>query len=327
MKAIFRILLAFLIFILIQSCAESPTPDLITTTDVTVVSFTTATAGGYVTNEGGDIIISRGVCWNRSSDPTIDDFKTTESGGSGSFTSTITQLKQNTLYYVRAYATYASSTGYGNQISFTTSQGAVNDIEGNPYRSVIIGNQVWMVENLKTTKYNDGTSIPLVSKGIVWKSLTTPAYCRYNNEAGNNKAEYGALYNWYAVNTGKLCPIKWHVPTDSEWKLLEINIQMDLYEVEYIGYRGTNQGDKLKNTSGWHSPDHGTNITGFSALPGGYINNAGEFVAQEINGNWWSSTELYEENAYFRRLYYNESKVGRYNTYKVTGFSVRCIKD
>jgi hypothetical protein len=188
-----------------------------------------------VTNERGALIASKGVCWSTSSDPTIDDNKTKESGGPGAFTSIITQLTPNVLYYVRAYADNGIIIIYGNEVSFTAGHGRINDIEGNTYHSVEIGNQVWMVENLKTTKYNDGTSIPLVNNGLTWKSLTTPAYCRYNNDAINNKVTYGALYNWYTVNTGKLCPKSWHVPTDSEWKLLEINIMMDLYEVENIG--------------------------------------------------------------------------------------------
>jgi uncharacterized protein (TIGR02145 family) len=327
MKTLLRIsgviLLAFLIF----SCEETVTPTLITTTDATEISYTTATTGGDVTNEGGVPIISRGVCWNISEDPTIDNSKTMESGGMGAFTSSITKLTPNTIYYVRAYATNIDATIYGNEVSFTTGPGTVNDIDGNTYNSVEIGNQVWMAQNLKTTKYNDGTPIPVINRGLNWKSMTTPAYYLYNDDATNKRNTYGALYNWYTVNTGKLCPKRWHVPTDSEWKVLEINIMMDLFEVENIGWRGTNQGDKLKNTNGWHLPDNGTNTTGFSALPGGSINNTGELVSVEINGNWWSSTELYEENAYYRTLYYNESKLARYNTYKVNGFSVRCIKD
>lgn len=203
----------------------------------------------------------------------------------------------------------------------------VQDIDGNTYKSVKIGDQVWMSENLETTKYNDGEPISLVSDGLVWETLATPAYCIYDSKSINTTVKYGALYNWYTVNTGKLCPKKWHVPSDSEWKLMEINILMDRYEAERIGWRGTNQGDALKANIGWHSPDDGTNKTGFSALPGGYINNSGELVFVEINGNWWSSTQYFEENAYYRRLYYNESKVGRFNTFKTAGFSVRCIKD
>lgn len=331
LKNLFRISGVILSTILINACEKEPSLPKISTTDVKVISYTSATTGGIVINDGGVSIISRGVCWGLSANPTTANNKTTDGTGTGAFVSLLAELSTNSTYYAKAYATNIVGTVYGEEITFNigvTNQGLqVQDIDGNTYKSVIIGDQVWMGENLKTTRYNDGTPIYLVSDGLIWESMTTPAYCSYNNKAVNSNVRYGALYNWYTVNTGKLCPQKWHVPSDSEWKLMEINILMDQYEVENIGWRGTNQGDALKNNLGWHSPDNGTNKTGFSALPGGYINNSGEFVFLEINGNWWSSTEFFEENAYYRRLYYNESKIGRFNTYKTTGFSVRCIKD
>jgi hypothetical protein len=96
----------------------------------------------------------------------------------------------------------------------------VKDIDGNVYDTVTVGTQTWMVENLKTTRYNDGTAIPLVTKSVAWETLSTPGYCWYNNDESTYKAPYGALYNWYTVNTGKLCPTGWHVPGDSEWIVL-----------------------------------------------------------------------------------------------------------
>jgi uncharacterized protein (TIGR02145 family) len=329
MKRLFGISEGILLIILIHACKEESSLPIITTTDVTIISYSAVTTGGIVTNDGGASIISRGVCWGTSANPTTADNKTTDGKGTGAFTSLIDDLSGDT-YYAKAYATNIIGTAYGKEITFNLKNiykdQKVKDIEGNTYHSVKIGDQIWMAENLKTSLYNDGKLIPLVNDGSVWGSLTTPGYCNYNN-SDDNKAIYGSLYNWYTVNTGRLCPKKWHVPTDSEWKLLEINLMMDLYEVENIGWRGTDQGDALKSAFGWHLPDNGTNKTGFSALPGGYINDYGEFGFLEINGNWWSATELYEENAYYRRLYFNESKVGRYNTYKTAGFSVRCIMD
>jgi uncharacterized protein (TIGR02145 family) len=430
MKNLLKISGVILLLSLIHACEKMPESTGITTTNVTSISYTTATTGGDVNINGGAAIISRGVCWDRYADPTIDNSKTIEVGGEGTFTSQITLLSPNTLYYVRAYATNNSITEYGNQVSFTTSQdnvpfletpevilidqesatikvnitsdngGAVTergvcwgtsanptlvnnknnsgpgtgefksvltgltanttyyvkayatnsvgtayseeitfilllnypgqkvkDIDGNTYNSVNIGNQLWMVENLKTTQYNDGTPIPLVNNGLTWKNMTTPARCWYNNDEIKNKNTYGSLYNWFTVNTGKLCPTGWHVPSDSEWGTLELYTRMDPDVADLTGFRGTDQGDKLKNTSGWNAPDNGTNATGFSALPGGYINNSGEFVSLLINGNWWRSTGFYREYSYYRRLYYSESKVGRYDTSKVTGFSVRCLQD
>jgi uncharacterized protein (TIGR02145 family) len=331
MKKLFRISAVILLTILIHSCKEESSLPRITTTDVTIISYTSVTTGGIVTYDGGASIISRGVCWGTSENPTTTDNKTSDGTGTGTFTSSLDDLSGDNTYYAKAYATNIIGTAYGKEITINllniNQELEVKDIEGNTYHSVKIGAQVWMGENLKTTMYNDGKSIPLVSDGLIWESLTTPAYCNYDNNSISNKAKYGSLYNWYTVNTGKLCPKNWHVPTDSEWKLMEIYLMMDLYEVENIGWRGTDQGDALKSDIGWHLPDNGTNKSGFSALPGGYINDYGEFGFLEINGNWWSSTELYEENAYYRRLYFNEGKVGRYNTYKTSGFSVRCIKN
>jgi uncharacterized protein (TIGR02145 family) len=331
MKNLLGFSAVILVTILFQACEKESSLPKIKTTDVNAISNASATMGGIVTSDGGVSIISRGVCWGTSANPTTANDITTDGTGTGAFTSLITDLSPNNTYYAKAYAINSNGTAYGSEITFKlwniNQESQVKDVEGNVYNSIKIGDQVWMAENLKTTKYNDGKSIRLVNDGLVWQNLITPAYCNYNNNSINNTANYGALYNWYAVNTGNLCPKKWHIPTDSEWKLMELSILMDLYEVENIGWRGTNQGDALKNNIGWHSPDNGTNKSGFSALPGGYINNSGEFVFIEINGNWWSSTELYEKNAYYRRLYYNESKVGRFNTFKTTGFSVRCIKD
>ena len=122
------------------------------------------------------------------------------------------------LYYVRAYATNESGTGYGNEISFVS--GTVTDVDENIYHIVSIGNQIWMVENLKTTKYNDGSTIPHVTDSTLWEQLTSPAYCWFDNHEMDNKDTYGALYNYYAVETEKLCPKGWHVQTDYEWLVL-----------------------------------------------------------------------------------------------------------
>ena len=114
------------------------------------------------------------------------------------------------------------------------------DADGNVYHTVTIGTQTWTVENLKTSKYNDGTKIPLVTDGTTWGNLTTPGYCWHNNDAATNKATYGALYNWYAVNTGKLAPSGWHVPTDAEWTTLENYLIAHGYN-----YDSTTTGNKI----------------------------------------------------------------------------------
>jgi len=193
----------------------------------------------------------------------------------------------------------------------------VKDIDGNVYKTVTIGTKVWMAENLKTTKYNDGTAIPLVADDKAWEALTTPAYCWYNNDATANKKTYGALYNWYTVNTKKLCPTGWHVPTDAEWTTL----------TTYLGGESV-AGGKLKETgiTHWTTPNTGaTNETGFTALPGGSRNGAYYFIG--YYGSWWSATEYDAIIAWYRYLYYYKSTVTRDNYAKQVGFSVRCLRD
>jgi uncharacterized protein (TIGR02145 family) len=176
-----------------------------------------------------------------------------------------------------------------------------------------------MAENLKTTKYNDGTAIPNVTDGTAWHALSTPAYCWYNNDAATNKATYGALYNWYTVNTGKLCPTGWHVPTDAEWTTL----------TDYLG--GINvAGGKLKEigTTHWSSPNTGaTNETGFTALPGGSRVGYGYFGGIGSFGDWWSSSESSTYDAWYRNVDNGSSDVDRGDGNKFNGCSVRCVRD
>jgi len=195
---------------------------------------------------------------------------------------------------------------------------SITDKDGNVYTSVTIGTQVWMKENLKTTKYNNGTTIPNVTDDTEWENLNTGAYCWYDNEI-TNKASYGALYNWYAVNTGKLCPAGWHVPTDAEWTIL----------IDYLGGKYFACG-KLKETgtTHWGSPNAGaTNETGFTALPGGYRLVDGYFLWMGYTGHYWSSTEGAPCCAWNRILFRDYDQVDINNYYKPAGNSVRCLKN
>jgi len=196
------------------------------------------------------------------------------------------------------------------------------DQDGNFFSTVTIGTQVWMAENLKTTKYNDNTNIPLVTDGTTWKTLITPGYCWYNNDATTYKSTYGALYNWYAVNTAKLCPTGWHVPSEAEWTTL----------TDYLGGQNL-AGFKLKETgtTHWEAPNTGaTNETGFTALPGGYrsssIDNNGAFYYILTNGFWWSSKEFPTSNAWNRYVSSYDSYFYSGDRAKQYGISVRCVK-
>jgi uncharacterized protein (TIGR02145 family) len=304
------LIVLILLTLLINSCKKNnSTPPTITTTTASAITLTTATSGGNLTSDGGATVTARGVCWSTTTGPTTALItKTTDGNGTGTFTSSITGLTSGTTYYVKAYASNDAGTAYGDEIIFTTS---VTDIDGNTYNTVTIGTQVWMAENLKTIKFNDGTAISNVTDGAAWLGLTTPAYSWYNNDIAN-KDIYGALYNWYTVKTNKLCPSGWHVPSDAEWTVL----------TTYLG--GASAGGKLKETgtTHWLTPNAGaTNETGFTALPGGYRYNGGTFGNIGILGDWWSSTETYT-----RAMHFDGADVGMLYS-QGAGFSVRCLKD
>ena len=201
--------------------------------------------------------------------------------------------------------------------------GTVTDIDSNVYKTIEIGTQTWMAENLKVTTYNDGTPILLVADLLTWHNLTTePAYCWYFFNESKYKKVYGALYNWYAVNTGKLCPTGWHVPTDVEWVTL----------IDYLGVETAESKLKETGITHWKYNDHNTiattNESGFTALPGGWFTN-NDFYWMESGSYYWSSSDYNSSRADMLRLpdvrETNNVRWGNYD--KILGFSVRCIKD
>ena len=192
----------------------------------------------------------------------------------------------------------------------------VTDIDGNVYPVVQIGNQCWTSENLRTTRYNNGSVIPNITENTAWGSLTTPSWCHYENNPSND-ATYGKLYNWYTVAAGNMCPTGWHVPSDTEWTIL----------TDFLGGE-FDAGGKMKSINDWNLPNTAaTNESGFSGLPGGLRVYNGNFDGVGNYGNWWSSTENDTFNATFRYLYYELGVVFRDNYLKQFGFSVRCIRD
>ncbi|HUV29537.1 MAG TPA: fibrobacter succinogenes major paralogous domain-containing protein [Acidobacteriota bacterium] len=306
---------------------------VLTTTTVSAITQTTAQSGGNITSDGGAAVTARGVCWSTSPTPAVTDSKTSDGSGTGGFTSSISGLTAGTDYYVRAYATNSAGTGYGSAQPFTTtaSSGTVTDIDGNVYQTVTIGTQVWMAENLKVTHYRNGDQIPNVTDGSTWSGLSTGAYCEYDNNPVN-VATYGRLYNWYAVDDSRnIAPAGWHVPTDEEWKQLEMYLGMSQAEADAFGWRGTDEGDKLKEagTSHWISPNAGaTNESGFTALPGGYRSWNGTFSNLGSSAYIWSSTEYSFSYAWTRGLNYGGSQVLRNVNYsRHHGFSVRFVRD
>jgi uncharacterized protein (TIGR02145 family) len=202
--------------------------------------------------------------------------------------------------------------------------GAVTDIDGNVYQTISLDNQEWMAENLKTTRFNDGGRIDSPGDdNQAWINNISGAYSWYNNDI-INKDYYGALYNWYAVKSGKLCPAGWHVPSDAEWTIIN-------------RFLAGNAGDKLKQSHAgrWQGSNiNATNETGFNALPGGVRfsgassgNTAhGYFYYKGKTGRWWSSSEQSSTEAWYRSIYFDSGNVFRSYNSKATGFSVRCVR-
>ncbi len=299
----------------------------ISTNAVTSVELTTAISGGNITADNGGQVTERGVCWNTTGNPTTANPKTSDATGTGVFSSNLTGLATGTAYYVRAYATNSAGTAYGSQVRFSSS---LSDIDGNIYRTVIIGNQLWMQSDLKTTKYTDNSNIPNVTDNTEWANAISPAYCWYNNQESYGNT-YGIIYNWYTVETGILCPSGWSVPTDENYKTLELYLGMTQDEVNGSGWRGTDQGTQLKSTSLWVPPSgNGTNSSGFTALAGGYRYGAdGSFNDIGVLAYWWSSSLHWFDatKGVYRRLNGDQTGVYREGVRKSGGKFVRCLKN
>ena len=300
------------------------------------IAYTAATAGGNISTSQNNIS-ERGVCWSTSPNPTISNSKLTSGSGAGSFTCTITGLTANTTYYVIAYYKANNRTNYGNQITFKTLilpvYGTDTDIDGNVFRTIKIGTQTWMLDNLKTTHYLDGTLIPTITDNAAWVALTTGAYCNYDNDVAN-VATYGRLYNFYAASDAVhiLAPkAGWHVPTQADWNLLET----------YLGGTLTNGvapiiGRKLKETGTvhWASPNPSDNISGFTSLPGGNRTSAGNYRVKDSLAMFWSSSlASYSGLPYARFLSWHTDIVGWTDLTiepgqgAIRGLSVRCVKN
>ena len=267
-----------------------------------------------------------GICYNTISNPTFEGKHVVGDSGWGN-SITINNLTPNTIYFVRGYVKNESGISYSPEQSFITTEGEISDIDGNTYQIKTIGTQVWLTENLKVSKFNDGSIIPIVQENLEWNSTTTSAYCTSDNY------KYGKLYNFYAVaDNRKLCPSGWHVPTDNEWKTLEIHSGMTQSQADLSGLRGTSEGGTLKQSGcspeGWACYNIGaTNSTGFSALAGGYRYDNGIFANIRESAYFWSSSESDVATAWNRSLSKDNSQIGRLNVKKGFAFSVRCIKD
>lgn len=322
--SIYSFFLAGILFCTMSSCKKETIPSVITFT-ATNITETSAVCGGEIASDGNGEITARGVCWSTSPNPTINDDTTCNGTGDGSFSSILKNLSPHTIYYICAYATNSKGTDYGGEDYFTTlgSGGTVTDIDGNVYNTVNIGTQVWMVENLRTTKYQDGSSIPNITDSVAWSTTTGGAYCNYNNNT-NNASVYGLLYNWYAVTDNRnIAPEGWHVSTSDDWLTLENYIIQTLSD---------NTACLVETgTTHWDSPNTGaTNSTGFTALPGGnrsVSNGNFIYVGMGFYGYWWSPSSS-SSSTWGRHI--NDSDPSIYpfdGILENSGCSVRCVKD
>ena len=329
-RLLFKFILIVFIIGVLQTCKEDEkvfNEPVITTVEITEISSSTAVSGGNITDDGGAEITACGVCWNTTGNPTIENNFTVDVIKEDAFISNIGNLEDLQIYYVRAYATNLAGTSYGDELTFTT-LGSVKDYDGNIYKAVQIGEQVWMAEDLKTTHYADGT--PLVDGteiGVVSGDYETKYYYSYER-ADIGIEGYGRLYTWAAAMNGEVssfsvpsevqgvCPDGWHVPSKSEWTVL----------LDYLGGYEI-AGKKLKSTDGWIENGDGNNTSGFNALP------TGVFVLYQGYGNqgaysyYWSSSELNELTAFRQELSYLFDSMPWNTEMKNNGFSVRCVKD
>ena len=207
----------------------------------------------------------------------------------------------------------------------------VKDIDGNVYNTVTVGGQVWLKENLRTTRFNDGTPIPNVTDITEWRHHDAPTYVWYDNDI-KYKDTYGALYNWHAVgDRNDLCPAGWHVPTDDEWKELEMFLGMTRAEADGTVWRGTDQGGKIKEagTAHWDEPNKGaTNESGLTVIGTGRRFTSGLFGTMRQGCTIWSSTQSSQSSACYRHFASGNERIGRNPAgEKKFGFAVRCVKN
>ncbi|MBK8498730.1 MAG: fibrobacter succinogenes major paralogous domain-containing protein [Flavobacteriales bacterium] len=300
-----------------------------------------ATVAGEVTVQGASAVFVRGVCWSTNVNPTTSDLAQPDGNvGLGSFTVVLGALQPSTSYHARAYATNDNGTGYGANVSFTTAAAlftagaGVTDIDGEVYPSIVFPNgQEWMSENLRTSRYRNGASIPEVAVASSWVALTTGAYC-YPGNTTSFGATYGKLYNWYAVSDAQgVCPNGWHVPSDLEWKSLETFSGLPVSELDATVSRGVagNVGGKLKSISLWEVPNIGaTNETGFTARPCGARNysNGGGFTPIGNSAAIWSSSPNGSLYAWARGLNSSNGGISRGSqSFKANGYCIRCLRD
>jgi uncharacterized protein (TIGR02145 family) len=295
------------------------TPTVNTESAGKIEAFSAVVKGSNADN-GGYRVLSRGFCWNTTGNATIKDEHRFLTSGFGSFSDSLTDLKPETKYFLRAFSSDSSGCYYGNEISFLTlKEDELIDVEGNIYESKKFLNQRWMIENLRTTKLNDGTPIALLTDKIDWKSNLLPAYCWYDN-LEFYKDVYGALYNLQAIKSDKLCPVGWHVPSIEDWEAL-FNIPGRYNAGAFLKEKGYTHWAKYTSENQEYNSI-------FAGLPGGIRKETGICEGLGWAGYFWSSYDAVQALCWSYQLSFNLSTVSKKKvTNNATGISVRCVKN
>jgi len=275
-------------------------------------------SGAEVLDNGGFNNVISGICWSTHPAPTLSDNINNDKGGI-IYYNEMPGLKPGITYYVRAYATNEIGTAYGNEIVFTMPSADVVDLDGNPYSQVTIGTQIWMVENLRTTKYANGDMIPNIKTYEERINTTSGGWNNWQDVAAYDYP-FGKLYNWYAAtDVRNVCPSAWHVPSEAEWTTL----------IDYLGGNSV-AGNKMKEAGNvhWLTDNQGaTNSSGFTALPGGGQSADSNVHSIGFSGYFWS-TSVYSGNfAWSYVLNKNSAAIDKIIYSKQAGYTIRCIKD
>ena len=306
--------------------ADLPTVE---TSGIIDVTTTSAQSESNVLSDGGAPVTDRGVCWNTEPSPTLDHAHTFDGEGTGPYISTIDGLTPGQEYYLRAYAINIAGVAYGNEHTLRTLPEfgeLVDNRDGRVYQTVQIGEQVWMAQNLDIGEIN-AISFPLSDNELIEK------YC-YGDDPANCEV-YGGLYTWNEMmqynhdDPHGVCPAGWHIPSDEEWRILEMTVGLTEEETHGEEWRGGNAGGKLKAPGNefWNDPNVGaTDELGFHALPAGLVNEFDEFVGLRTFTGYWTSS-LAEFDPWFRGLAWDNAGILRSVGNPEVGFSVRCVKD
>ena len=303
-------------------------PPSIKTLVISNISLSKATTGGQINANLNKNLMDKGVVWSENKNPEVNSSSKIElHNNSVEYKVDLENLKPGVTYYVRAFLRYNSDVIYGDELSFKTlfltCPSSVRDVDGTNYKTVLIGNQCWMAENLKVTHYNDGTPIVYDRSGgrggnekdCTWNISKEGKRCTYSHTS----LKYGYLYNWYAAsNTKKVCPSGWRLPSNTDWNTLSHELGDD-----------DNAGRKLKSDSdSWRKPNDATNASGFSALGGGFRTINGTFGNIGLSTSFWSSSEVDVNHAWLRELENSSSNFYPINSDdKLTGAYVRCVKN